>query len=204
MFTLCTWVFCLHVCMWIRRCSCELPWGCWELNSALCKNKCSELPSHLSGFQCCPQLSLWSILTKVCTVVIWCLLCFETESYSVPQAGLKVTAILLSQSLTPCAQLSTWGRGKPWKWQHFHERILFNRTKDSLTITFCSSRSVAWWHFSILQCLRKSRRYPKRVSTPYPTYVSTATSIGVSSKASLNGLLYSPPSAVTWWIWESN
>lgn len=123
------------------------------------------------------------------TVVIWCLLCFETESYSVPQAGLKITAILLSQSLTPCAQISTWGRGKPWKWQHFYERILFNRTKDSLTITFCSSLSVAWWHFSILQCLKKSRRYPKRVSTPYPTYVSTATSMGVSSKTSLNGLL---------------
>lgn len=165
------------------------PMGMLGAEFSSLKNKCSELPSHLSGFQHCLQLSLWSILTKVCYSCYLVSLCFETESYSVPQAGLKVTAILLSQSLTPCAQISTWGRGKPWKWQHFHERILFNRTKDSLTITFCSSLSVAWWHFSILQCLKKSRRYPKRVSTPYPTYVSTATSMGVSSKTSLNGLL---------------
>lgn len=45
------------------------------------------------------------------TVVTWFLLCLESESYSVAQVGLKVTAIL-SQNLSPCAPISTGGWGE--------------------------------------------------------------------------------------------
>jgi hypothetical protein len=54
MIHLCALVFCLHVCLCkgakTRRAevadSCELPWGCWELNLVLWKSSLSSLPPH--------------------------------------------------------------------------------------------------------------------------------------------------------------